>query len=345
MVEAVNDSGAQTVLAAYPRQPFDFAGRTGTVAFDVSDNTQGAHAAWPAFAITDQPVPAPYDLLPGVADNARNSVGVSFAQINTDCCSANPPPPPTCVGVDKIYDTVNYQANDLPFRQDGCVKPSSGPGVNNHVEVQVSASGVKVYMADAGDPSTLRLVADASFSVPLSRGLVWLEDVHYNGDKFNSQQTNTFTWDNVGFDGPVLARDLGFDVLDNTDPGGTAQNGLPMNNLGYLIPAGQGQSLSLAVPNVHGTAGAVGALLELTYWPEAAQQLTYSVNGNAPHVFAWPFANTPTYVSQTVAMPVPLAEVHDGTNTVTISTSDTANGVTTANYDLILAGAGGVVTP
>ena len=65
-------------------QPFDFAGRTGVVAFDVSDNTQGAHAAWPSFALTDQPVPAPVRLLPAVADNARNSIGVEFG----DACSA-----------------------------------------------------------------------------------------------------------------------------------------------------------------------------------------------------------------------------------------------------------------
>ena len=80
VVESVNDSSNQTVLAMYPRQPFDFAGRTGVVEFDVSNNTQGPHGAWPAFALTDQPVPAPYDILSGVANNARNSIGVSFAR-------------------------------------------------------------------------------------------------------------------------------------------------------------------------------------------------------------------------------------------------------------------------
>jgi hypothetical protein len=49
MVEGANDNAGQTVLATYPRQPFDFAGRTGTVEFDVSNNSQGPHAAWPTF--------------------------------------------------------------------------------------------------------------------------------------------------------------------------------------------------------------------------------------------------------------------------------------------------------
>ena len=50
--EASNDNnsgvfgaGTVTVLAMSPKQPFDFADRTGTVSFDVSDDT--THGAWP----------------------------------------------------------------------------------------------------------------------------------------------------------------------------------------------------------------------------------------------------------------------------------------------------------
>jgi hypothetical protein len=56
--EASNDNHSVTSLAMYPKQPFDFAGRTGTVTFDVSNDTHGTHAAWPEFWMTDQPVPA-----------------------------------------------------------------------------------------------------------------------------------------------------------------------------------------------------------------------------------------------------------------------------------------------
>ncbi len=80
-IEAVNDNGGVADLAMYPRQPFDFAGRTGTVEFDVSDNTQGPHAAWPSFLITDQPVPAPYEQAAGLADHAHDSVGFSLAAV------------------------------------------------------------------------------------------------------------------------------------------------------------------------------------------------------------------------------------------------------------------------
>src|SRR6185369_4285953 len=47
LVEAQDDQHGVTSLALYPKQPFDFAGRTGTVVFDVSDDSHGSHLAWP----------------------------------------------------------------------------------------------------------------------------------------------------------------------------------------------------------------------------------------------------------------------------------------------------------
>jgi hypothetical protein len=48
--EATNDNasgiyyaGGVTSLAMYPKQPFDFAGRTGTVAFDIANDTHSLH--------------------------------------------------------------------------------------------------------------------------------------------------------------------------------------------------------------------------------------------------------------------------------------------------------------
>jgi hypothetical protein len=352
-IEAVNDNGGQTVLGMYPRQPFNFAGRTGTVEFDVSDNSEGPHAAWPAFVIADQPSPAPYSLSPGIADHARNSVGFTLADAcGQDGCgdgTNNPPgygdPGFSCIGVDTIFITVNYQLTQEPVTEDGCVLPSTAVGSNNHFEVRVNAQGISIYGSDPGDPASTRLIANSSFTMPLSQGVIWLEDAHYNADKFDNQQSNTFSWDNVAFDGPVLPRDLGFDVLDGTTPGQPAENGLPTQELGFDIPGGQ--SLTLTVPDVTSTgiSAASGALLTFNYWAENAQTITYSVNGNPPLQFPWPFgSNTPTYVSETAAVPVPLSELQAGNNTVEMTTSD-SNGVAIANVDLILQGAGGIVPP
>lgn len=49
MVEGQDDNQTVTALTIYPKQPFDFAGRTGKVTFDVTSDSQGNHAAWPEF--------------------------------------------------------------------------------------------------------------------------------------------------------------------------------------------------------------------------------------------------------------------------------------------------------
>src|SRR6185436_4657541 len=54
-----NDGHDVTMFAMYAKQPFDFTGRTGTVSFDVSNDTTGGHGAWPEFWMTDLPVPVP----------------------------------------------------------------------------------------------------------------------------------------------------------------------------------------------------------------------------------------------------------------------------------------------
>lgn len=346
VVEAVNNNGNFALLAMYPRQAFDFAGRTGTVEFDVSDDTHGPDSAWPAFLITDQPVPAPYSQGEGVADHAHDSVGFTLAAECGQFGCGGPNDPPgvgtsgfSCVGVDSVFETVDYEERPVQFRPEGCVLPSAAVGSDNHFEVQVNSSGIRIYGSDPGAPQTTRLIADASFRVPLTRGLIWLEDAHFDRGPFAQQQSSTFSWGNVAFDGPVLRRDLGFDVLDNDKPGPRAKDGLPTVNLGYLVP--DHRSLQLVIRHVTGVARASGSLLELTFWARRPQTLSYSFNADWRLRFPWPFGTQPTYVSETVAMPVPLSQLHDGTDTVRLWTSDPA-GVVIANLDLILRGAGGL---
>src|SRR4029453_16521382 len=85
--ESTDDDHDVTVLAMYPKQPFDFSNRTGTVAFDVSNDTTGAHGAWPEFWITDQPIPAPSaHLIPcDTCTLPRNGFGIRFAADRGSC--------------------------------------------------------------------------------------------------------------------------------------------------------------------------------------------------------------------------------------------------------------------
>jgi hypothetical protein len=350
-VEGIDDNAAVTVLAAYPKQPFDIAGRTGTAVFDVSNDTQGPHTAWPAFVYTDQPVPAPYSHGAGLNDSPRNSFGVSFATAcgQYGCLPGQNNPPGvgavgfTCVTADSMWITSNYQLSFLSMKTLGCVLPATQYGVLSHVEVHLSGNHADVWASDPGQTSMREIASADGFTMPLSRGLIWMEDVHYNAEKCfcggPGQRAHTFVWDNVGFDGPPLARDLAFDVPDNTVPGPTSLDGLPTQNLGYFMP-GNGTSLALQVPGVSGVAQATAGLLTLTYWPHSVSTLSYSVNGHAWHTQPWPFASDATFVSQTLGMPVPLSEVTTGTNTIQLTTSDPA-GASVANLDLVMVGAGG----
>jgi len=365
LVEAQYDQHGVTALAMYPKQPFDFSGRTGTVVFDVSDDTHGSHRAWPEFWMTDRPVPAPFTHFSSLQEVPFNGFGVRFAAY----CPPSPPGDPGCgvrfvcqnepldvpvVTVDSAVVVSSFVSNDsftdvapgtIAVTPLDCVKASSGPGDMNHFELRIAQNGIDVYATDAGTLAPLKKIASiGNVTLPLTRGLIWIEDVHYNGDKEGLDQgTHTFTWDNVGFDGPKLARDLAFDVPDRMQPMDGIYAGLI--NLGWPVAPNDPQPLALTVPGVYHVARASAALLTLNYSTFDPVTLSFRFNGGPWHDQAWPFP--PCYVqnnavlcgAKTVAFPVPLAEVVAGDNRVEFKSSDIAG---IYNVDLILVGAGGV---
>lgn len=336
IVEAVNDGESQTVLAMYPKRPFDIAGRTGTVTFDVSANSEGPHAAWPTFVYTDLPVPAPYSTASGIMTSARNSFGFTIA---ADC---NAPDNQFCdncpnnnqTSVDTMFVTRASKLSDLNFRRLGCITRPSSPLQLNHFEVRVASSQVQVWASDPGS-TALKLIAQAdNANLPLTRGLVWMEDTHYNADKFNHQRTHTFGWDNLGFDGPVLPRDLATDAPDNTHTNGANKD------LGWPLSSAP----TVQVQGIYNVDKASAAVVTFN-WLAADQTVpSVSVNGNAPIASIWPFSGD-TFVWRTIAVPVPLSQIKAGTNTVTFRGSGpNVQFSVIANVDIILVGAGGVPT-
>src|SRR5262249_11771672 len=124
--------------------------------------------------------------------------------------------------------TTNYVESSVPFNQHGCLITRGSADKLNHFEVRMSQTHVEIYATDAGG-GPLKLLADADLAMPFTRGVLWLEDLHYNGGKFDGQGDHTSVWDNVGFDGPALYRDLTFDVPDAMVPNSTGVQ------LGYRI--------------------------------------------------------------------------------------------------------------
>lgn len=295
--EAVNDDGGQASLAMYPKQPFDIAGRTGTASFDVGDDSQGIHAAWPEFWWTDLPVPSPHGHISTESPYAANSFGFSLAQQCTNAAGDNTGQSAPFVGVDQMMVTRASKLTLLNFTKSGCVRKGSTTSLN-HFEVRVSSGRAEVWASDAGT-SALRMIASANTTMPLTRGVIWQEDVHYNACKFNNQCNHTFAWDNVAFDGPAPYRDLTFDVPDHAGA-----------SIGYYMPA------TVTAPNVHWDQTPSRQLIGFTWFPRDHQTVPdVRVNGGAWHTTPWPF-DSEVYVWRTIAVPVALSELRVGANTI-----------------------------
>ena len=365
-----NDNGDVTALTMYPKQPFDFAGRTGKVVFDVSDDSGGMHSAWPEFWMTDKPVPNPFTHFSSWQSLPQNGFGIRLGaacgpgqggNCAPNCPSNNNVP---VVSVDSTVTIKNYVENDpeneintgnVVTNRDNCIKEPTQAGQLNHFEIDVSQNQLDVYGTDAGTTTPLKHLATIpNVSLGFTRGLIWLEDVHYNGSKDLSyldangnhvfQGEHTFTWDNVGFDGPVLPRDLAFEVPDAL----TTINGVStMKNLGwYNFGFGNPNTVTVTAPNVSGVTQASAGLLVFNFYNlHAPVNFTYSLNGHPAHAFNWPFQDTVSNSPRTIGIPLAsLGEVVNGNNTITITDND-SGGLFLQNVGLIMVGAGGIVNP
>jgi hypothetical protein len=310
--EAVFDNGGQPLLAMYPKQPFDIAGRTGTVVFDVSADSRGPHAAWPEFWWTDKPVPAPHaGELAGQTPYARHSFGFALGPCESGTAS-----------VMSMAVTRNYAHADIPFTRTGCVKSGSATGALNHVEVRINVNRVEVWASDAGSDEVEQIAAADNLGLTLTKGLIWIEHVAYNGCKFDGQCDHTLAWDNVGFDGPKTYRDLSFDVQAALVPGREG------TRLGYDLRPG----VALQVHGVYRDQVPTGAIVTFNWFPYRTEVPSFRVNGGALHETPWPF-DPAAFSWRTIDVAVPLSEVRDGTNTIEFAPGSEA---ALSNVNLIL---------
>lgn len=346
-VSGAFENGTVIALTMYPKQPFDFAGRTGTVSFDVSNDSAGSHAAWPEFWITNLPVPGPFSHFGTWQSLPQFGFGIRFdGYVDGSGAGAACPEGPGHIGVGSVIIINNYVGNDtdnagntVNLRGMGCVVSSTGPGNMNHYEIRVSQNQIDVYGTDAGVTPTVatlkQLATIANANLGFTRGLVWIDDVHYNADKGGtpSQRQHTFSWDNVAFDGPFVYRDFSYDALDNNTPNA---NGVDLGKLSFPGAASTWNVLSMpASPNP----AAVRVLFNFFHYaPPSA--LTVTVNGNA-HSVPWPYPDQLGFTWRTYAMSIPVTDLVAGTNAVAIGATDQA--IVTSNVDIALVNVPGGV--
>ena len=342
------EAGTVTTLAMYPKQPFDFAGRTGTVSFDVSNDSHGTHATWPEFWMSNLPVPAPFNHFDSWQALPQHGFGIRFGAAVTPggygfCPNGNNLNQPRWT-VDSAVVVRNYVMDDtnglggvrtnMAVRQLDCVISSpDNSGITNHIELKISQNQIDVYATDAGvapSPSTLRHIAViTNANLTLTRGLIWLEDVHYDADKGAppSQRQHTFVWDNVAFDGPFTYRDFSYDALDiNRSDAATSTV-----DLGQI--AGANQAVSWNVLNVPANPTPAVVRVLFNFWIETVfTTLTVTVNGHA-HSVPWPFPDQLTFTWRTFAVTIPVTDLVPGTNVVQIGSDQT---MITSNIDIVL---------
>jgi hypothetical protein len=339
------DAGTVTVLAMYPKQPFDFAGRTGTVGFDVSNDTHGTHAAWPEFWMSDTPVPAPFNHFDSWIAFPQHGFGVRFAaQVGPGQYGFCPNHDNTSRWtVDSAVVVRNYVYEDtngfgtrssLTVTPLDCVtSPPDYSGVMNHVELRINQNQIDVFATDAGTTTPLKHIAVVkNANLTLTRGLIWLEDAHYNADKGGapSQRMHTFVWDNVAFDGPFTYRDLSFDAPDAVVPVGS--NGVI--NLGKTSWANQSSTWNVPAMPAGPSAAAVRVLFNFFHY-DPPNALNVTVNGH-PHVAPWPYPERQGFTWRTLAVTIPISDLVAGTNTVTIGADQP---ITTSNVNIVLVDA------
>ena len=208
----------------------------------------------------------------------------------------------------------------------------------NHYEIRVSQNQIDIYGTDAGTTTPLKhLAVIPNAGLGFTRGLAWIQDVHYNADKetllegtpaSTSQRQHTFIWDNVAFDGPFTDRDFSFDAPDNTSP---STNGAL--NLGRYSAANQTSTWTVAGIPASPQAAAAKVLFnfngELNPNPKT---LNVIVNGHS-HPTPWPYPDQLTYAWRTFEVAIPRTGVVPGPNVVQLG-ADTAQVFSNVNIVL-----------
>jgi hypothetical protein len=286
-----------------PNQPFDFAGRTGTIVFDVDAATAGSLDKWVSVYITDQPVNGAHSLQHTTGLQPNKGVGVEFA---VTCGTGYQQ-----VGVSHIFTYDRHVESTALTGDNGgpCVRTSKGR--LNHFEIRLSETQIEIWGSDfstdrgATDPN-FRLLKSAPLELSFTRGYV-----HFQVGIRQAQ--HTFPWDNVAFDGPFTYRDYSYDALD-----ANVVNGYGTYNLGqYSFPPQTVSWNVLGLPRPGTITADVVRLMFNVYHQDPPTTLNLTVNGT-PRNVAWPYPDRDGWTWRTFAVAIPITDLVEGTSVVTI---------------------------
>lgn len=269
------------------RQPFDFVGRTGTLAFDVDARGQSL-CGFVGVTIAGEPTPRPAFGEWEHASGPRDGIEIVFD--GDQCHEGNPMSPSIHVFRDYV-EVLTEQPTE-------CVHVAAG--LLGHFEVYVSAGHVELWGSDAsadGDAfASFHLLWAGDVDLGFERGHVTLAAYNHATIKYWCGAESVSRWDDVGFDGPVVGSVHEHGVADSLDvlpgvegclTGATCtwvgdyipendQAGcdeeaehctypLDAHNVGYTLPNASETPLRLEIPGVT-LAGATSASLVAYGW-------------------------------------------------------------------------------
>ncbi len=340
------------------RQPFDFAGRTGRIAFDV-DLANQFLLGYTSVVISEDPAPAPNFDLNGRGPNPRNGLLLVFVSDGVD-----------------VYDVRDYAMTTVAGAMTSPIPQQRGRLC--HVEIRLSDRSVEVLSsppsADGIQFAPLESRRTATFDRPLdfTRGHVallahnhatWKYAITFGGLPRPMPSWNV-SWDNIGFDGPIVQAPREYEIpvaavpssrttVDEYPPGQfttVVHNGL---SLGYVIPDGSdpvGTALTFRGVDL---ANATRARLVFNGYYQGydidgirlgSGRLRYQVNDHPPHLRAFTpgevaMADTPGQTGgYNHVIDLPLSELVPGDNTLRFSTLNISSGYPNAvlNLDLLV---------
>lgn len=181
------------------RQPFDFAGRTGTIKLDM-DLTNNGLGGWPALIIAQDPSAAPSFDWQERGSGPKNGIEIEFG---TGWCNT----PHTLQTI--VYTFADYTQSSFVPSFD-CANPHAvtAPDSLSHVEVYLTEQHIEVWVSDASTDGTsfpnFQKLWEGDLDLPFSRGYVSLALRNHATMKYWLGSAAAVRWDNIGFDGPKL---------------------------------------------------------------------------------------------------------------------------------------------
>lgn len=195
------------------RQPFDFAGRTGTIKLDM-DLTNNGLGGWPALIIAEDPSPAPSFDWQERGSGPKNGVEIEFG---TGWCNDPHSLQPI------IYTFADYvQTAFTPSFDCENVHSLTQPDAFNHVEVYLTQRHLELWVSDASADGVefpnFQKLWEGDLDLPFDRGYVSLALRNHATLKYWLGSAAQLRWDNIGFDGPPVTSTREFSVPDSLLP-------------------------------------------------------------------------------------------------------------------------------